>query len=257
MRRLYFEFDTNISFSQSVSEHAFLLRCIPKSNPSQQLSRFTVEIKPQEGPLTFSSDCFGNPVCSGRVTLPHSSFSYSCRGMVYRNDSRKSPEKPMECYRYPSALTAVTPELTEFLSEVPEQPTARETAEAICEAVHSHFSYTPGITTTSTAAGDAFLLGQGVCQDYAHVFLALARQRGLYARYVCGLPEGDGYSHAWVEVWDDDCWHGYDPTRMVPVDEGYIQLSVGRDFMDCPVERGQMLGICTQTQSSFMRVYQK
>lgn len=257
MRRLTFEFDTNISFSQPVSEHSFLLRCVPKSTSSQQVIRFCVDIKPQEGPLTFSQDCFGNSVCSGRVALSHSTFSYSCRGIVIRDDSRRTADKPLECYRYPSPLTQPTPAMSEFLAGISDSVKGHELAETICQAVHSHFTYAAGSTTTATTAGEAFAAGQGVCQDYAHVFLALARQKGLYARYVCGLPEGDGFSHAWVEVWEDGYWCGYDPTRLVPVDEGYIRLAVGRDFTDCPVERGNMLGACEQTQTSFMRVYQK
>ena len=93
-----------------------------------------------------------------------------------------------------------------------------------------------------------------MCQAFAHVYLALARQAGLAARYANGLPEGEGASHAWCEAWLDGCWTGIDPTRGRWTDEGYIRFGVGRDFGDCPIERGVFLGLTDQRQTVFMRV---
>ena len=85
----------------------------------------------------------------------------------------------------------------------------------------------------------------------------LARQAGLPARYVNGLPEGEGASHAWCEVWLDGVWTGIDPTRGRWTDEGYIRFGVGRDFGDCPMERGVFLGHTSQRQTVFMTVSQQ
>ena len=86
---------------------------------------------------------------------------------------------------------------------------------------------------------------------------SLARQTGLAARYVNGLPEGEGASHAWCEVWLDGIWTGIDPTRCQWTDDGYIRFGVGRDFGDCPIERGVFLGLADQTQTVFMRVWEQ
>ena len=115
-------------------------------------------------------------------------------------------------------------------------------------------TYLPGVTSVRTTAAEAFSAGQGVCQDFAHVYLALARKAGLAARYVNGLPEGEGASHAWCEVWLDGIWTGIDPTRGRWTGEDYLRFSVGRDFGDCPMERGVFLGLTTQSQTVFMRV---
>lgn len=80
------------------------------------------------------------------------------------------------------------------------------------------------------------------------------RAAGLTARYVSGLPEGEGASHAWAEVWHDGLWYGFDTTRNCAVDESYLKLCVGRDFSDCPIERGVFLGGGDQTQTVFMKV---
>ena len=118
-------------------------------------------------------------------------------------------------------------------------------------------TYLPGVTSVRTTAPEAFAAGQGVCQDFAHIYLALARKAGLSARYVNGLPEGEGASHAWCEVWLDGIWTGIDPTRGRWTGEDYLRFSVGRDFGDCPMERGVFLGLTDQTQTVFMRVRQQ
>ena len=86
------------------------------------------------------------------------------------------------------------------------------------------------------------------------VFLSMARLLGIPARYVSGLPEGDGASHAWAEIWHDGLWYGFDPTRNKLVDEGYITLCYGRDYNDCPIERGLFFGNTNQTQTTWMEV---
>lgn len=63
-----------------------------------------------------------------------------------------------------------------------------------------------------------------------------------------GMMTGEGASHAWTEVWDGQFWHGLDPTHNCLVDERYIKLSHGRDFMDAAVDRGCFLGTASSRQ---------
>lgn len=91
-------------------------------------------------------------------------------------------------------------------------------------------------------------MGCGVCQDYAHILTALCRAAGIAARYAAGMMTGEGASHAWTEVWDGQFWHGLDPTHNCLVDERYIKLSHGRDFMDAAVDRGCFLGTASSRQ---------
>ena len=90
-----------------------------------------------------------------------------------------------------------------------------------------------------TSANEAYADGAGVCQDFAHLALALAKSVGLPSRYVSGYfhPEEDatigeeitGESHAWVEVWTGKWW-GYDPTNDCPVGERHVAVGRGRDY---------------------------
>ena len=81
-------------------------------------------------------------------------------------------------------------------------------------------------------------IGAGVCQDYSHVLLSLLRMAGMPARYVVGLMQGEGESHAWVEANCRGYWYGIDPTNHLLINESYIKLAHGRDYGDCMISRG-------------------
>jgi transglutaminase-like putative cysteine protease len=74
-----------------------------------------------------------------------------------------------------------------------------ELAQAIADFVHAEMIYTKGVTDVFTTGAVAFSMRRGVCQDYAHIALALARVCGLRARYVSGHLLGEGATHAWIE----------------------------------------------------------
>ena len=85
----------------------------------------------------------------------------------------------------------------------------------------------------------ALHLGKGVCQDYAHIMLALLRLLGIPARYVSGHLLGEGVAHAWLEaLFDDPLAPGgvaviaYDPTHHRRAGLNYITVAVGRDYRD-------------------------
>ena len=72
-----------------------------------------------------------------------------------------------------------------------------------------------GATDTGTAAAEALTIGQGLCQDYAHIMIALCREAGMAARYVSGHMLGEGGSHAWVEVLIQEV-NALEPTPLTP-----------------------------------------
>ena len=286
-RELSFYFDTVLNFSGSVTEHNFLLRCIPADKPEQSILSYTLTVYP-DGAASLGRDSFGNVVRAGRVVEAHDSFRYTLQGMAYRDDSLRVPEEAAPFYRYVSTLTQVTPELeafyervvkdaaagtvqvqsgdgatqSQFLGSVQEQNilsdfsalNALDKAKILCAKVYEHFTYAPGETNVMTTAGEAFVAGKGVCQDYAHVLITLCRMAGMPARYVSGLFVGEGASHAWAEVWMDGLWYGIDPTHNCLTDEKYLKLCVGRDYSDCPLERGVFSGWAEQTQKVFTKV---
>ncbi len=116
------------------------------------------------------------------------------------------------------------------------------------------FRYGPGTTGIHETAENALALGQGVCQDYAHIMLSLLRTERIPARYVVGMMMGDGASHAWVEAFCKGFWYGFDVTNQKLVNDEYIKVSCGRDSEDCPVIKGNFFGDGIQHQSESVTV---
>lgn len=252
-RTLRFSYDIALNFDKPVAEHSFVLRCLPAAFAGQQVPEATLTLDPAV-PYREQRDSFGNRLQIGRIDAPHTHFHYRAAGTVVRDDTARTPEPDRALFRYPSACTAPSPALRAAAQALALPKDPRGQAWAILEAVQAHMHYRPGVTGVQTTAAQAFQQGAGVCQDYAHIYLTLARLRGLSARYVSGLPEGEGASHAWCEVWLNGIWTGIDPTRGRWADEGYIRFCTGRDFADCPMERGVFWGGANQCQQVFMQV---
>ena len=113
--------------------------------------------------------------------------------------------------------------------------------------VFEHMRYVPEVTTVATTASQAFAQGTGVCQDYAHIMLALCRLNGLAARYVSGHLLGEGGTHAWVEVIGEPLgdgtvpvW-GFDPTHRRATTLNYVFVAAGRDFADVTPTSGSFV----------------
>ena len=252
-RLLHFHYDILLEFSSPVAGHAFVLRCLPPSFPGQQVLDMALALEPAV-PFALQRDPFGNLLEVGRIEPPHDRFRYTARGSVRVDLAARRQEACHPVYRLPSPFARPDAAMQGWLAglALPQDPRSR--AWALAQAVHSRMTYLPGATGVATTAAQAFGAGQGVCQDFAHIYLALARMAGLGARYVSGLPEGEGASHAWCEVWLDGVWTGIDPTRLQWADEGYLRFGIGRDFGDCPMERGVFAGAADQRQTVFMRV---
>ena len=127
----------------------------------------------------------------------------------------------------------------------------------VMHSLHRYFVYRKAATDVSTSAEEAMEKGAGVCQDYAHIFLSLLRLRGIPARYVTGMLQGEGESHAWVEVALGDFWYGLDPTNDCAVAGEHVRIACGRDYRDCRISQGVFYGGARQSQKVEALVYTK
>jgi len=113
--------------------------------------------------------------------------------------------------------------------------------------VHSAISYEYGVTSVRTTAAEALAGGRGVCQDSAHVMLALCHLAGLPARYVSGHLLGQGGTHAWVEVItaraQDAVAVAFDPCNGRRTGSGYVTVATGRDYADVAPTSGSYIGM--------------
>ena len=153
-----------------------------------------------------SYDSFGNVVLDLSLDEVECDVEFSTWAVVERDAPADDPGYPDEIvndrrYGQESHLTGYDDGLREAAGELSASGAeGLELAEQISRRFDSHFTYTWGVTSVETTAAEAWRLGQGVCQDYAHCMLALCRLCGLPARYVSGHLLGDGGTHAWVEV---------------------------------------------------------
>jgi transglutaminase-like putative cysteine protease len=117
---------------------------------------------------------------------------------------------------------------------------------ALAENIEGKVQFKAGVTAVTSTAAEALKLGNGVCQDHAHLMLACCRSRGVPARYVSGyIDPGDvphAASHAWVDVWLDDVWVSVDVTHAAFASGRYCRLAVARDYEAAAPVRGSRVG---------------
>jgi len=113
--------------------------------------------------------------------------------------------------------------------------------------MYEFFEYAPNTTKVDSPIDEALESRQGVCQDFAHIMIALVRQLKIPCRYVSGyLFHEDakdrspaGATHAWVEAYLGELgWVAFDPTNNLPGCERHIRVALGRDYADVPPTRG-------------------
>ena len=122
------------------------------------------------------------------------------------------------------------------------------TFHAISKAIVDQVPWTEGATNSTTSAEQALVGGAGVCQDHAHIFLAVARELGFAGRYVSGyLMMNDRIHqpamHAWAEVWVDGLgFVGFDVSNGISPDERYVRIAVGLDYREAAPIAGTRYG---------------
>jgi transglutaminase-like putative cysteine protease len=149
----------------------------------------------------------------------------------------------------PTPLTAADDRLRAMAAAIAAESagdTASDTADRVSAAVSQAITYVDGVTKVTTTAAEALAAGQGVCQDYAHVMLALCHVLRLPARYVSGHLLGQGGTHAWVEVIVPRGDHAeaiaLDPCNGRRTDGGYVTIAAGRDYADVAPTSGSYCG---------------
>lgn len=257
MPRLRFNYKTRIDFSERVQAHHFLLRLLPFDNQAQQLLNGSYCIEP-EGKVCVSKDTFGNKIITGYIDQYHDFFEFSSEGTVFCREY-KLIETLNPLYLYPSTFTKPVQTIQDLHMDLcfAEHSSVHDKVCLISQKINSVITYTPGVTGVHTTAEDALALGQGVCQDFAHIMIALCRLSNIPARYVAGFIEGEGFTHAWVEYYTDGAWFAFDPTHDRRVETAYIKISHGRDYNDCVVDKGVFRGLAQQKLEVFVKVEQE
>lgn len=254
MAFLNYEYRMKISYSEPVDKCYFTIKSIPVDDFRQRGIFYEIEVSPPAD-YTNGKDSFGNLQIIGSENAPHSEFVFVIKGMVETRPSIISEgivNSRLGMYKYPHGKCIPGDAIIKFASSIKEEINSLTTDQDKCvrimEKLYNHMAYVTGSTEVETTAEEAFVAGKGVCQDYAHIYICLLRYFGIAARYVCGLIVGEGQSHAWVEAAIDGSFLAFDPTHNREITDEYIKLGVGRDAIDCAINRGVMWGGGHQTQ---------
>ena len=153
----------------------------------------------------------------------------------------------------PSAFAKSTDLLNALAQELhcERRGTPLELLTELNQNIYTAFAYVPNSTSVDSPIDEALQARKGVCQDFAHIMIALVRPLGIPCRYVSGYlfrSEGDGdlerttqegASHAWVEALVPGIgWLAFDPTNNSIGGDRHIQVAIGRDYADIPPTRG-------------------
>ena len=259
--------ETVYRYETPVETSTHTVRLQPVRDLTQDVLEYKLEISPPGQAFSYE-DVFGNHVLSFQISQPYSELWVRAHSTVrtYHVDTHSSlrstsiPLVWMPWQRQMMNPFLLPPELPETelreLSGFAMSSAARreydllETLIDLNETLHRDFKYIPGVTTLETSAFDVFQERRGVCQDFANLFICLARLLGVPARYRVGyIHTGAAYhnqiqsdaSHAWAEVYLPSVgWRGFDPTNGCLVDLDHIRVAAGRNYRDATPTAGTL-----------------
>jgi transglutaminase-like putative cysteine protease len=223
----------------------------PMSHGDQRRITYQLEVSHAEHRMTTRRDAFGNLVVDLSVPRVERSIDFQAWMVVERRASRGSHRVRRRWLRdrrllEPSPLTQPDDILRRVAADLmATEGTSLALAARISSWVHGAMTYERGATDVTTTAAEALSRGRGVCQDYAHLMIAICRLCGIPARYVSGHLVGEGAMHAWVEVLlpsaeypqEAIAWP-FDPTHDRAPSLSYLTVAVGRDYGDVSPTRG-------------------
>jgi len=246
--RLHIHHTTRYRYNDPAAYSIQHLRLTPPSDANQQILAWRVSTP---GHPRQQRDAHGNVIHTLSLTNPHQEIAFVVDGEVETRDEpallpRGDGLSPL-AYLADSPLATPDEAITAFAREYGIGGSRREILMALMRAICTKVRYQPGSTEVHHTAAEAFALGEGVCQDQAHVFVACCRVLGIPARYISGYLFTDAdhaASHAWADAWleDDLGWISCDITHQRFADGHLCRLAVGRDYLDAGPIRGVRRG---------------
>jgi transglutaminase-like putative cysteine protease len=234
----------------------------PRRHGDQRRRHHSVTVSAADARTTHRRDAAGNTVTRFRIPLVPDQVEFVVEAIVERIGPDPDVLLPAAALSDPRLLQPTrltTADATiRRLAATMARTDRLATAERFCVYVHEAIKYAHGTTSVATTAAEALAGGSGVCQDTAHVMIALCRVAGLPARYVSGHLLGEGGTHAWVEVVVADPAGAravaFDPCHGRRAGSDYLTIATGRDYTDVAPTSGTYLGTARGTLTATKRV---
>jgi transglutaminase-like putative cysteine protease len=231
-----------------------VLRVTPGSHDGQYVAEWHVDVS-TDSRLDTHQDAFGNVT----HVLTHGTLSdltISVGGIIETHDTggvlRGTDERfPPSMFLRSTPLTEVDAAMAKFSRDLFTESDGDTLGflHALLLQIHDHMTFDTDPTNSGTSATEAFALRRGVCQDYAHIFIACARSSGVPARYVSGhLMRSDGMvaqdaGHAWAEAYVDRLgWVGFDAANAICTTDAHVRVAIGLDYLGAAPVRGTRYG---------------
>ncbi len=277
-RTLTIEHRTTYRYAQPVerSEHVFRLEPIHDSNQTVLEHDLSISV---EGKSVRYEDVFGNRARKVRLETSFSELTLFAKSRVRVDDpgllgktiahTRASiPLVWMPWQHHMLTPYLLPPELPETqLRELGRYAMSFverndfdliDTLLDLNETLFREYAYVPGSSTLLTTPFQTYVERRGVCQDFANLFICLARLLVVPARYVCGyvythaqppIKAGDPLpsmrdrqgeaSHAWVQAYLPELgWQSFDPTNGIVPQGDHVRVAVGRSYVDATPTSG-------------------
>ncbi|MEN3330772.1 MAG: hypothetical protein V7641_137 [Blastocatellia bacterium] len=259
---------TRFRYSATVSESVMELRMQPRSEGAQRCLSFELSLSPKAR-VTSYRDYLGNIVHHFDVPGRHAQLVVKTSAIVeilpQTIPDRLDPQAWSELDRiaansdgFEMLMPSHFAHSSDLLDELARELRLERRADPLSllreinGALHSAFDYAPQTTGVDSPIDEALRARKGVCQDFAHIMIALVRGLGIPCRYVSGYlfhrgetqdRSAQDATHAWVEALLPELgWVGFDPTNNLMAGERHIRTAIGRDYADVPPTRGIFKG---------------
>ena len=273
---------TKFVYSNEVSESIMELRMHPRSDEYQRCLAFQLSVSPRCRVFSYR-DHLANHVHHFDIPVEHEQLVIVAESLVEMEEPIFVPSSLLSTawehldavvhegdfweMLLPSEFTAPTPLLEKLADdlEVYRRDDPLTVLHELNERLYNYFGYVPRSTKVDSPIDIALEQKTGVCQDFAHIMLALIRTRlQIPCRYVSGyLYHGDSdkdrsvnsATHAWIEALLPSLgWVGFDPTNWLVAGDRHIRTAIGRDYADVPPTHGIFRGSANSTLEVAVRV---
>jgi transglutaminase-like putative cysteine protease len=263
---------TKLSYSHAISESVMEVRAMPRTDERQVLRHFEIAVLPH-AQASHHVDWLGNTVhqfsvlgvhegveMSSKCTIETRPFTRALSDLVAPLDGLNRDHRSWDFLHHQGPVEN-DPALPALSHKIGLERVRRvgEAIDIVARRTRDVIDYRRGATNSFSTVSDVLKAQAGVCQDFAHLAIALLRRVGVPTRYVSGylyrddVPELE--THAWAEAFVPGVgWIAFDPTHGELVSERHVTIAVGRSYADVPPNRGVYRGDAKESIEVSVRI---
>jgi transglutaminase-like putative cysteine protease len=252
--QLNIHFSTSYRYAPAARSVTQLLRVTPVSFAGQTVLDWRIDVN-CDARLREGRDGYGNVTHMLYIDKPVEALRVAIAGRVLTEDRHGlvqglPHDLPPQVFLRETPLSAPGPAIAALADGIAAGKGSQlDQLHRLAARLQADLRFDTGATAVETTAEQAAAEGHGVCQDFTHIFIGVARRLGIPARYVSGhLYRRDGAhaqeaGHAWAEGWVDDLgWVAFDAVNGICADDAYVRVACGLDYRDAAPVAGVHAG---------------